>query len=180
MPTEIEAKFKVNDLAPYAQLAQSLNATKQPAITQRDTFFDLPNRSLLKADSGLRIRQIDNRAIICYKGPCQGGPYKKRLEIEVPTENHHEAFELLQALGYQQTLMFEKHRTIYLLNSCQVCFDQVALLGNFIVIEGPNQDQITKTRNQLNLAETATITDSYASMLAQKLTGKPLPLKALL
>ena len=87
MQTEIEAKIKVAELESYSQRLKTLQAEFLQSIVQRDHFFDLPDRSLKKADSGLRLRQesgpTGSRTIMCFKGPRdKNSAYKKRQEIE--------------------------------------------------------------------------------------------------
>ncbi len=179
MATEIEAKFKIDNLDTFAKRLRELGAQPRPTVLQRDTFLDRPDGFLLNKDAGLRIRQTDNQTILCTKGPRQPGPYKKRTEIELPAPSFDQALEMFQILGYSPCLCLEKKRTEYTLNDCLICLDQVALLGSFIEIEGPDEPAIKAIIDRLSLTSIPTITDSYAAMVAQYLKGKTPPLEAL-
>jgi len=180
MPTEIEAKIKVDDLEYFSQRLNSLGAQQQRDVLQRDFFFDRPDRSLKKADCGLRIRQEKYRDaiknILCFKGPkAKDSHYKKRQEIEFETSDGQLARQFLQALGYQLMLSFEKRRSEWRLDDCTICLDDVAVLGKFLEIEGPDESAIRKVLTALDLSDQQTIRPGYASMLYQRAQDNKIP-----
>jgi len=172
IPTEIEAKIKVENLEDFSHKLKSLGAQSRRDVLQRDFFFDRPDRSLKQADCGLRIRQekysdtIKN--ILCFKGPkAKDSPYKKRQEIEFETSDGLLARQFLQALGYQLMLSFEKRRSEWLLDDCTICLDEVAVLGTFLEIEGPDESAVRKILTALGLSDQQSIRRGYISMLYQ-------------
>jgi len=175
MSLEIEAKVKVDNLEPYRQHLSRLGCPLSDEITQEDQFFDSEDRSLLKSDRGLRIRRQtssqSSKTILCFKGPRQPGPYKKREEIELEIDDHQNARCLLKLLGYQALMSVKKKRQITLIESCLVCLDEVDQLGSFIEIEGPGEAEITAVLKKLNLDQHPHIPTSYAKMLAEKLSS---------
>ncbi len=180
MPTEIEAKIKVEDIENFSQKLKSLGAKQRRDVLQRDFFFDRPDRSLKNADCGLRIRQekysdiIKN--ILCFKGPkAKDSPYKKRQEIEFGTSDGLLARQFLQALGYQLMLTFEKRRSEWLLDECTICLDEVAVLGKFLEIEGPDESAIRKVLTALGLSDQQSIRRGYTSMLYQRAQDTKIP-----
>jgi len=179
--TEIEGKFKVEQLGRHAERLSQLGAIFQGQVTQRDHFFDRPDRRLRADDCGLRLRELrgDNPAqtLLCFKGPRQGGPYKKRQELQFGVTDATAAKELLSALGFEVMLIFEKRRGLWQLDDCQVCLDEVARLGCFIEIEGPGEQAIAAVQSKLALQQAQLIPDSYAAMLAKLLEnqGEPTP-----
>ena len=180
MPTEIEAKIKVDDFENFSQILKSLGARQRRDVLQRDFFFDRPDRSLKHAECGLRIRQEKYRDtiknILCFKGPkAQDCPYKKRQEIEFETSDGLLARQFLLALGYQLMLSFEKRRSEWLLDDCTICLDDVASLGKFLEIEGPDESAIRKVLTALGLSDQQSIRRGYSSMLYQQARDNKIP-----
>jgi adenylate cyclase, class 2 len=172
MPVEIEAKFKVESLEPYIERVVQSGGEWLDELEQRDQFFDHADHSLLKADSGLRLRiekgLKTNRTQLCFKGPRQKGQYKRREEIEFDVSDEKMATMLLEALGFITTLVVEKTRRMAQLDSCYVCLDEVNGLGSFIEIEGPNEAEVEQVAIKLKLNEHRHITSGYVRMLAEK------------
>ncbi len=172
MPIETEAKFKVESLEPYIERVSQSGGEWLDELEQRDQFFDRADRSLRKADSGLRLRieqgKKTNRTQLCFKGPRQKGQYKRREEIEFDISDEKMATMLLEALGFITTLVVEKKRRLAQLDSCHVCLDEVEGLGNFVEIEGPNETEIEQVAIKLKLNEHQHIRSGYARMLAEK------------
>ena len=172
MPVEIEAKFRVESLKPYIERVEQSGGEWIDELEQRDQFFDRVDRSLLKADSGLRLRiekgREINRTQLCFKGPRQQGQYKRREEIEFEISDEKMATMLLEALGFIPTLVVEKKRRMAQLSSCQVCLDEVNGLGSFIEIEGPSEAEVEQVAIKLALNEHRHIRSSYVTMLAEK------------
>jgi len=180
MPTEIEAKIKVDDLENFSHLLKSLGAQPQRDVLQRDFFFDRPDHSLKNADCGLRIRREKYRDaiknILCFKGPkAKDSPYKKRQEIEFEAGDGLLARQFLQALGYQLLLSFEKRRAEWLWENCTICLDEVAVLGNFLEIEGPEESAVRKVVTAFGLSDQQTIRQGYSSMLYQHARDNKIP-----
>jgi len=180
MPTEIEAKIKVDDLENFSLLLQSLGAKQRRIILQRDFFFDLTDHSLKNTDCGLRIRQEKYcdavKNFLCFKGPkVKDSPYKKRQEIEFEVGDGLLARQFLLALGYQLTLTFEKRRSEWRFDECTICLDEVAVLGKFLEIEGPDESAVRKILTALDLSDQQTIRQGYASMLYQRAHDKKIP-----
>lgn len=172
MSVEIEAKFKVDRLDNYARRLEHLGGKREGSVEQKDHFFDRPDRSLLRNDSGLRVRReisgVHHQAILTFKGPCQGGQFKKRTEIELVINDPGGAEAFLMALGYEHFLTVEKKRDSWQLDDCVVCLDEVGGLGDFVEIEGPSEEAIEAVADKLDLAKHEHIRSSYAKMLGEK------------
>ena len=172
MPLEIEAKFKVDSHAPFAERLKTLGARHQEWLTQTDQFFDRTDRSLLAKDCGLRLRrekgQRTDRSQICFKGPRDQNTFKQREEIEFDVSDGHLARCLLEALGFEATLIVEKKRSLWKLDQCLVCLDEVTELGCFVEIEGADEIQISSVAAKLGLGDHKHIPQSYVKMLALK------------
>ena len=82
---------------------------------------------------------------------------------------------LLEALGFEITIAFEKRRSQWRLDDCMVCLDQVVELGFFLEIEGPSEEAVAAVQGRLQLEGARHLTVSYAVMLAEHLqkTNRP-------
>ena len=147
MCTEIEAKLKVESLEKIKHRLTKLGAEFLQEQLQTDYHFDDANRTLQKTDRCLRIRrQLSNRTeqfFLTYKGPKEKSRLKKRQEIEIKIEDADSTEKLLSALGYEKVLTIEKKRWLWQLDECEVALDELPLLGEFVEIEGPDEEKIT-------------------------------------
>ena len=181
MPTELEAKMKVSDLAIVRAKLIELGAKPIVARKEVNTFFDDSKQSLLARDAGLRVRLNANddgsrEIVMTYKGkqvdgPLGAGGLKNREEIEVVVDDDIGQLELLLSrLGFSKHLSFEKRRESFSIDDCRVELDTLpAPLGTFVEIEGPSSASIEAVRKKLGLNSLPLITQGYASMIDEHL-----------
>ncbi len=173
LPIEIEAKYQVDDLAEIEARIREAGGSRFLDFYQHDLIYDNVDRSLRESDSNLRVRQEkcgDKEEItICFKGAWQGGPYKKREEIELTVADLDIARQLLNALGFEIVLELEKQRRMARFQDCLVCLDEVVNLGSFVEIEGPAEEKIRYVVDVLSLQNFPSITHGYPYLLARKL-----------
>lgn len=174
MGTEIEAKLKVSSLQQIKQRLERLDARFLEEQLQTDYHFDDANRTLQKTDRCLRIRrQLSNqteRFFLTYKGAREKSRLKKRQEIEIKIEDADSTEKLLSALGYKKVLTIEKKRRIWQIGECEVALDELPLLGEFVEIEGPDEEKIADIQKSLQLSDLPHIPQSYASLMKEKLS----------
>ena len=175
---EIEAKIKVPALAPTVTKLKELGAKFMHNIHQVDTYFMDTHKLLHKKDCGLRIRQEVisgvHSALITFKGARTAGKYKTRPEFETGIDNVEMMENIFEALGYHSRLVVEKKRSMWNLNGCEVCLDELTELGSFIEVEGPDEAAVESVLSELNLDTEPHLHDSYATMLER--TGQCEPL----
>ena len=108
---------------------------------------------------------------VTFKGPKQKGAYKVRQEIEfeLSVSAIDNMAGLFEALGYEKMLVYEKRRTLWLLDGCDVCLDEVPLLGRFVEVEGPDEGAIALVLKKLRLADRPHINKGYAGLMREKL-----------
>lgn len=149
--TELEVKYYLADLPALEARLQALGA--QPAqarVHEVNLRFDTPTLDLTNSFQVLRLRQ-DSAARMTYKGPGEDKDgVRLRKEIEFSVSDFDSARDLLQALGYQVTLMYEKYRTTYKLEDVEVSLDQMPY-GDFAEIEGPDSASIRRASHSLGL-----------------------------
>lgn len=181
MSLEIEIKLRVDDFESLRNRLSEIGACHQKTELELNTFFDLPDGDLRRSSRGLRLRRAQDLSTgqlsvkLTYKGPRQAGLMKIRPELELQVDSYDTATSLLQALGYQIGLSFEKHRETWQLGECEIVLDELpADLGRYVEIEGPDQDRVLHCREQLALTQHAVEPRSYASIVSAHL-GKDGP-----
>ena len=178
MKTEIEAKLKVDSLQDIAQRLKILGAQNKGDFIQRDTYFDADEDTLIKSDRGLRLRQQKSggteKVFLTYKGPKQKTKFKSRTEIEVAVSDFATMQELLKALGFKTKITFEKKRCLWLLDNCQICLDELPILGCFIETEGLDEQTIANLLEKLELSGLDHIDKTYSKLMADILSESPI------
>lgn len=173
MNHEIEAKIMVEALEPVAGRLQQLGAQFLHTIQQADSYFMDTHKLLHKNDCGLRVRRqsIDGKESACltFKGAREKTKYKSRLEYETGISDPNAAENILEGLGYHKRLTVEKKRSVWQLDNCEICLDQLPDLGCFVEVEGDDEETISSVLAKLNLQDQPHISSGYASMTAQKL-----------
>jgi len=183
MSIEVEVKHRYDDHAGLERRLAQLGAEFLGVLDETNAFFDKPDNSLRKTDQGLRLRVETltppkhagqdgeptpaTHINICHKGPRLHGPLKSRVETEVYVDNADKAGTLLEALGFQRTLTFEKKRRRWLLDGCRIELDTVPILGRFVEIEGPGEAAVIATRAKIGLGAEPEERKSYITMLAE-------------
>ena len=102
--------------------------------------FDTPDGSLTRDRRVLRLRQ-DAGAVMTYKGPAQAWiEVSSRQEIEFQVSDFGAARRLLEALGYEVSVMYEKYRTTYTLDDLVIVLDEMPF-GSFVGDRGPRRGE---------------------------------------
>lgn len=183
MPIETECKIRVDDFATIEARLQGLGAEPHGEFVQDDVFFDTQDHRLLQADQGLRLRSLwrhggtegAHEYVLTYKGARQPGQLKRREEIEVVVAGLEAMVEMMARLGFAVMLQLQKRRRHYRLQDCWVELDTVPLLGRFVEIEGPGQEEIARVAGELGLDLSRSLTDSYAALLMGEARRRGLP-----
>jgi len=167
IPLEIEVKFYLSDKKAFEGRLQQLGAQlAHLRVFEANYRFDTPELQLSREHRVLRLRQ-DEASIITYKGPSflQDGA-TAREEIEFRVSDFNAARQLLEALGYKESVRYEKWRTTYLLDGLEITLDEMPF-GNFTEIEGSDSSQIQSTAARLALDWSARINASYMMLFEQ-------------
>lgn len=148
---EIEVKFFVNALPVIASRLKEQQANMISDRTLEVNYrFDTPDQKLTRNLQVLRLRK-DRSATMTFKSAADPtSEVSSRQEIEFEVGNFVAAKLFLQALGYQVNIVYEKYRTIYELNNCEVMLDELPY-GDFVEIEGADASAIRKTASMLQL-----------------------------
>jgi adenylate cyclase class 2 len=176
---EIEVKFYLSKPQAFAaRLAAAGAELIQERLFELNLRFDRPDGSLSRAQQVLRLRQ-DNRARLTFKGPAAAGEaVSDRLEIEFEVSDFSAARRLLEALGYQVTVLYEKWRTTYRLGELEIVYDELPY-GHFCEIEGPDEASIRRAASRLGLDWQARILPSYLALFERLKAHRRLPARDL-
>lgn len=173
MDHEIECKVKVDSHVEVVAALGEVGAEFVGSFLLRDAYFDFPASELRVADCGLRIRKQSGpdgeKVIVTYKGPREDNPFKSRQEVETTVGEFEFMSKILLALGMKTNIVIEKKRDIWLYGGCEVCLDELPLLGKFIEVEGENEDTISVVLQALSLSGFKHIDDGYARLISDKL-----------
>ena len=163
-PVEKEVKFFISDQTALKDRLQSLGAVMvQPRTREMNYRFDTPDGTLAMSGRALRLRH-DVRDILTFKGPSSTvDGVRVRPEYEVEVDNIGNAWLILQGLGYELAVSYEKWRTVYSLNDLLITLDELPY-GNFTEIEGADTAVIRSTAAVLSLNWETRIEASYLEL----------------
>jgi len=175
MAWETEIKLRVRSLeAVRSKLHACSGARKMGVFHEFNLIFDTPSASLLNDGRGLRIRTSrdqgtgDDHVTLTAKGPVGRGLMKSREEVEIRVDDAASCEALLILLGYRRVLEFPKVRERWEVDSCHVDLDELPSLGEFVEIEGLDEQAILRVRDRLGLADAEHEARTYVEMLASQ------------
>src|SRR5581483_7964598 len=141
---ETEVKLACDDLGRLTRAGVEL-ILRRPRHFEDNWLLDDADRTLVNRGAALRIRAVEGRGWVTYKGVAQqtaGSPLKVREEIESAVSDPEKLIALFERLGYHRAFRYQKYRTTYAIlldgAALEVAFDETPM-GNFIEIEGDEQ-----------------------------------------
>ena len=153
-PMEAECKFRVEDHVATRQAIDQMGARFKVREDHCDTYLRHPSRDFRTTDEALRLREINGKPFITYKGPRLSGPIKIRPEIELPLSEGsvEDWIKIWLALGFTTTLSVRKQRDVFQYQMGDrpftITLDHVEELGWFAEIE-----RILHHRSEIEQAE---------------------------
>lgn len=162
---EIEVKFLISNLPALLEKTQNLGAIElRPRMLEVNLRFDTPDRKLSERAQVLRLRQ-DDQAILTFKSPGQiVDGVISRTELEVVVSDFQSTRAILEALGFQVFMTYEKYRQNFQLNNLVASVDEMPY-GNFIELEGESPEHVRATAALLGLDWDQRINLSYTALL---------------
>ena len=158
---EVELKYAIADLQAFRQVLHDVGAVQRVSERHADTYFAHPCRDFVQTGEALRVRRIDGRPHVTYKGPKLRGPVKARRELEWPLgpgdSDGQRMTELLVTLGFRAVAEVCKHRQSFDWQQVQewplqVTIDQVDQVGCYAEIEtiAEDEDQVAAARQAVS------------------------------
>ena len=140
---EVEQKYGIDDPAAFIESLQRKGAEEQSSEAHSDTYFNHPCRDFGETREALRVRRVNGKPMVTYKGTILPGSVKARRELEWPLDpgdhdgSHMES--LLEALGFRRVATVSKQRRSFGFRQDSTGFtivvDEVDGLGHFAEIE---------------------------------------------
>jgi len=107
---------------------------------EKDIYFNHPNRDFGETDEALRLRLVDKKTVITFKGPKLGKRSKGRIEEETAVEDYSTMKKILINLGFKEVKEIIKKRDYYLFKDVEICLDFIEDLGYFVELEIMSED----------------------------------------
>jgi adenylate cyclase class 2 len=164
-PKEIEIKLRVHDKAGVLERIRATGFRESVArLFEANTLYDTPDQRLRKAEMLLRLRQVDEKSVITWKGPGERAPHKSRPEVETTLGSVEKAAQILEQIGFRPVFRYEKYRTEFTRDGTAgvVTLDETPI-GDFLELEG-EADWIDQTASELGFTERDYVLDSYGKL----------------
>lgn len=161
---EREVKFLIDGSESIESVIKSLGAKlTQPRTYEINYQFDTIDHSLEKEKKILRLRQ-DSANRLTFKGPGEiTDGIHTRHELEVAVNDLESAKNILKALGYQVSMIYEKYRMTYHLDDTEIMLDEMPF-GFFVELEGQNSGEMQSIAEKCSLDWNARILLSYGEL----------------
>jgi adenylate cyclase class 2 len=161
---EQEVKFYLADLEEFeGRLVASGAHLKLDRCLETNFRFDTPDRRLSSSFQTLRLRK-DKTCRLTWKGAGSfGGEVSAREELEVEVSDLETTRAILEGLGFELMLVYEKYRSAYILGDVEVSLDEMPF-GNFCEVEGPDLKSIKNAAALLYLDWEKRSTLSYLAI----------------
>ncbi len=161
---EIEVKIRVEDLKPVREKILHLEAKlEKERFFEENTLFDFPSRALQKKSEALRIRKMNKKTFLTFKGsPQKSRKFKVREEYETEVKNEKNLRNVLKSLGLAPVFNYQKYRAVFRKGRLKICLDETAI-GNFIELEG-ERNEITKFATALGISKREFIKLDYVQL----------------
>jgi adenylate cyclase, class 2 len=182
---EIEVKIPCKNLDFLNTLPGEL-LLEVPRHFEDNWMLDTAEGRLKNEHSALRIRYVDGRGLVTFKGlssTSTNSKFKVREELESHTDEPNQMLAIFERLGYHPFFRYQKYRTVYKLtledkSSLKVMVDETPI-GYFLELEG-TEDVVRNVLSALNFTPKDYITETYIGMQAERCRAAGLPLEDLL
>jgi adenylate cyclase class 2 len=179
---ESEVKLACDDLDRLSRAGFELRVVESRHF-EDNWLLDLPRRKLFRQGEALRVRSVNGKGWITYKGAVRQdqSPVKVREEIEFETDAPERAVELFARLGYHRSFRYQKYRTVYETvvddQRLHVVLDETPM-GNFIEIEG-NEAAIVRVLEAAGFSAKDAVRQSYPELQASRCRERGVPIEDL-
>ena len=160
MPIEIEKKYRLTK----EQRGAVINRLEQIGDSSASEEFEentLYSGGVLEArPCTLRLRRIGHKAILTYKERYPGtSPIKRQREDETEVADAEALAEILNAIGFKPSVVYEKRRATWQVGEAEVVVDELPF-GLFMEIEG-SEDQIARVESLLGIEDLQPEEETY-------------------
>jgi len=166
MPVEIEKKYRLTPrqreeiVARLPEIGAELDRTDFEVNTLYAGDSIDPHRAVL------RLRRVGSRAILTFKERLPGSsPIKQQLEDETTVGDPDAMDAILESLGLNPTLIYEKRREVWQLGETEIVLDELPF-GLFMEIEG-EENSINDIEKKLAIKRLKAEVETYPNLTRQ-------------
>jgi len=165
---EIEVKIRIIDIKNLGEKILQLGAKlEKERFYEENNIYDFPSKILYKKRQALRLRKMNKKSFLTFKGhPQKSRKFKIRKEYETEVKNEKQLRKILKSLGFIPVFNYEKHRTVYRKKSLKISLDETSI-GNFIELEG-KRGEIVKFANALGVSKREFIKLDYIQLIKKE------------
>ena len=170
---EIEVKARASHRFLRERLA-AMGAKPEGIQEHLDTYYNSPVRDFSTTDEALRIRSVNGRSVLTYKGKKLDSVSKTRPEFETEVDGDS-ARSILIALGFFESGVVCKRRELFSYQNMTIALDSVEGLGEFIEVEKQADcniedhcDEIFTFLEELGIRKEDSIRTSYLEMVLER------------
>lgn len=170
---EIEVKARASHRFLRERLA-AMGAKPEGIQEHLDTYYNSPVRDFSTTDEALRIRSVNGRSVLTYKGKKLDSVSKTRPEFETEVDGDS-ARSILIALGFFESGVVSKRRELFSYRNMTIALDSVEGLGEFVEVEEQADcnieercDEIFSFLEGLGIRKEDSIRTSYLEMVLEK------------
>lgn len=165
---EIEVKIRIQDLKEIRERIEKLKAVvEKERHHEVNTLYDYASGDLLKKKQAIRLRSIDRKHFLTFKGtPQKSRQFKVRDEFETEVKSLRDTRKILTSLGLKPTYQYEKFRIQYRLKRLKICLDETEA-GNFLELEG-YRHEIVRFAKALGFLRRDFIKKDYIQLLEER------------
>ena len=167
---EIEIKARAGHRQ-LKKLLADMGAVFTGVEDHSDTYYNAPHRDFAQTDEALRIRSVNGRSVLTYKGQKLDSISKTREEFETEVDGNNTA-SILKALGFFESGNVSKKREIFNKDDITIVLDSVQGLGEFVEVEivADSDNDEAKIKlfaflEELGIKQEDTIRTSYLEMV---------------
>ncbi len=174
---EVEVKVKLNDLKEFKKRILELGAKRFKKVLEEDIYFKHPSVDFKKTDEALRLRRVNGKINLTYKGPKLSSISKTREELNVEISDFNTCKLLFEKLKFQILAHVSKRREVYLIDDVKIYVDDVKDLGVFAEFEilvkeegyvKTAEDKVFNLIERLGFKRSDSITLSYLELILTK------------
>jgi predicted adenylyl cyclase CyaB len=166
---EIEIKFVVKNTKTMIDKLRKLGfRVATGRHLEKNYLLDDASENLQRAGKLLRVRRTPSSQTLTYKGPISTtSRLKHREEIECKIENADILIRILEEVGFQIRTEYSKYRTVFEKDGLNVSLDETEA-GNYLEVEGPSDEEITKLGEKLGYSEQDFVRRTYAELIGER------------
>lgn len=150
---EREVKIRIEDLAALRPLLEAMGAGHEGDEHEVNRIFDTADNGLRRRQQVLRVRTASS-GTFTWKGPADqsdshGHKAREELEVRFSAQDADTLVALLQRLGFEEAVRYEKDRETWRWQGLAIALDRLSF-GTFVELEG-DADVIERALRALRL-----------------------------